>query len=223
MDQIKYIFESINIREIEESPINAQVMSESDFNRLVKNLKKDKVLTSSVLLMKQKDKSKLMCISGHHRIKAAKKAGIKEIPSLIIDEVEESTRIRLQLTHNDIHGYPDESIVSIMQSKLQSDDIELINYIDSIDNSAIEEYKLDTIEMFQYISICLKPSSYEELIQLIGSHSVEAETKMLIEHEDYNEMKKALTLAFKEGFKTPGRAFRKFLDIVNNHTDELNE
>jgi len=34
-------------------------------------------------------------------------------------------------------------------------------------------------------------------------------------------LKDALTFAFKSGFKTPGKAFRKFMDIVNNHKDEM--
>jgi len=40
--------------------------------------------------------------------------------------------------------------------------------------------------------------------------------------KDYQYIQKMLTLAFKSGFKTPGRAFRKFMDIVENHKEELN-
>jgi hypothetical protein len=220
MEKITYSMQDMEIRNIEESPINAQVMSDKDFTRLVKNIKKDGNLTSSVLLMRQQNKEKLMCISGHHRIKAAKKAGLHKIPSLIIDEVGESTRIRLQITHNDIHGTPDESILSIMQQSLNEIDIELIAE-NELQNNLIDDYQLENIEQFQYISICLKPKSYDELMQLIGSHSVEAEHKMIIEASEYDDMKDALTIAFKNGFKTPGKAFRKFLDIVLEHRNEL--
>jgi len=220
MEKIEYTLNEVDIRSIEESPINAQVLTDKDFNRLVKSIKKDKVLTSTVLLMKQNGKDKLMCISGHHRIKASKKAGLKKVPAIVIDEIDESSRIRLQLTHNDIHGNPDEGIVSILVSKLNEIDLELVEAI-SVNETGIETYKEQNIEDFQYVSICLKPASHEELLQLIGSHSVEAESKMIIEAEDYGLMKQALTLAFKSGFKTPGRAFRKFIDIVLSHQDEM--
>lgn len=217
MEKINYRIEQVAINKIVESPINAQQMAEKDFNRLVKNLKKDKVLTSSVLLMEQSGANKLMCISGHHRIKAAKKAGIHEAPAIIINEVDESTRIRLQLTHNDIHGDPDDGILQILREKLNSIDLDLVEQFESKEPKKIEDYELEDIEEFQYVSICLKPKSHEELKQIICSHSVEAEEKMLIEAEDYEEMKKALTMAFKAGFKTPGQAFRKFIDIINEN------
>jgi len=99
-------------------------------------------------------------------------------------------------------------------------DIELIADYE-VNTDGIENYQIDDVEEFQYVSICLKPKSFEELKALICSHSVEAEEKLIIENEDYEEMKKLLTKAFKAGFKTPGKSFRKFLDIVNNHLDEM--
>jgi len=45
--------------------------------------------------------------------------------------------------------------------------------------------------------------------------------KYLLEKDDFILLQKMLTLAFKSGFKTPGRAFRRFLDIIENHKEEL--
>jgi len=218
MDEIKYRFEELNVRDIEESPLNAQIMNDNDFKRLVSNIKKDGCLTSSILVMEQEGK-KFMCISGHHRVRASLKAGLKIVPCLIINEVSESTRIRLQLTHNDIHGTSDENIVAILRAKLDEFDINLTAW----KNLEIEEFETETIdfEIFKYVSICLKPKSFEELIDIIGSDSSNADEKYFIELDDYKYMEEALTLAFKKGYKSPGKAFRKFLDIVNNHKDEF--
>lgn len=218
MEKIKYKLTNINIREIEESPLNAQIMEEKDFKRLVESVKKDGCLTSSVLVMEQQDK-KFMCISGHHRIKAASKAGLKEIPCLVIPEVDESTRIRLQLTHNDIHGSPDENIVSILQNKLNEFDVKLVDWTET--QSTDFEIENVDFELFKYVSICLKPKSYEELIDIIGSDSSNADEKYFADLCDYEKMEEALTLAFKKGYKTPGKAFRKFLDIVLAHKEEF--
>lgn len=214
MAEAKY--REVNISEIVESPINAQVMSEADFRRLVKNVKKDGGLTATVLLMEQSGSDRLMCVSGHHRIKACKKAGIDSVPAMIIPEISESDRIRLQLSHNDIHGSPDIMIVH-----------ELLALMSDVDKDFIADYGQENIkpiteisdDEFKHVSICLKPESADLLMGMI--ESISGDEKMIIEAEEFDDMKAALTKAFKAGFKTPGRAFRRFLDIVLDHEDEL--
>lgn len=220
MEKITYRFEDVNIRNIEESPLNAQIMNDADFKRLVKSIQKDGCLTSSILVMEQEGR-KFMCISGHHRLKASIKAGLKTAPCIIIPEVDESTRIRLQLTHNDIHGNPDENIVSILQRKLNGFDIELVDW----NESKTVDFEVENIdfEVFKYVSICLKPKSFDELIDFIGCQASNADEKYFIDFEDYSKMEEALTLAFKNGYKTPGKAFRKFIDIALKHKEEFKE
>jgi len=46
--------------------------------------------------------------------------------------------------------------------------------------------------------------------------------KYLIEKPDFEKLRELLTIAFKEGFKTPGRAIRRFMDIIELHKDEIN-
>jgi len=172
--QVRYA--EINIREIEESPINAQIMSDADFNRLVKNLKKDGVLTSTCLLMEQQGK-KMMCISGHHRIKAAIKAGIKTIPSLIIPEIEEHERIRLQLIHNDIHVNPDAEILQILQNKLDVEDFELVDLIEGTEwKTEIET----TIPEYKYTTICQMPESYQAMEDMLNDLSIDQSERKII-------------------------------------------
>lgn len=211
--------ELVNIRDIEESPINPQEMTEGDFNRLVKNLKEDGVLTSTILLMQQPVKNKFMCISGHHRVKAAIKAGIEQVPSIIIPEIEESKRIRLQLVHNDIHGNPNKEILLVLQNLLNDIDISLVNTIE-INNSVEDAKKVQyEVPVFTYVNICLLEESRESLVNTIMAMENNKSENWLIEKEEYKHMKDLLTLAFKNGFKTPGQAFRKFLDIVEENKD----
>lgn len=122
--------EFVLFRDIEESPLNAQVMADKEFNRLVKNIAEDGCLTSAPLLMDQEGKSKKMCISGHHRIKAAIKAGLLGADCMVTPPIPESTRIRLQLAHNDIHGNPDEVIVAELQKQLNDVDLRLVDFAD---------------------------------------------------------------------------------------------
>lgn len=220
--EIGIVCEYVNFRDIEEAEINAQEMSQEDFQRLVRNLKKDGVLTSTPLIMRQENKEKYRCVSGHHRIKAAIHANIGGAYCLIMDEVDDSTRIRLQLAHNDIQGTPNQDIVSILRERLTPTDIDLV------DKTGIEERLSQAREIeyeipsFSYINICLLEESRKSLVEIIdGLAPTENTMSWLIEKNQYEEVKDLLTIAFERGFKTPGQAFGKFVEIVKQHMEEV--
>lgn len=216
-NKIKYTFSETLISDIEEAEINPQQMKQGEYNRLVKSIKKDKILTSAVLLMKQKDNTKLRCISGHHRIKAARSAGLKTVPSMIIDEVDKSTRIRLQLTHNDIHGEPDMNLATLLLTDVQWQDLELIGNYEGKDEMQ-EEWKNAIEEVtYQYTNICLMPESAGVLQTLIAVTDQEEVKNLIVGKADYQRMTELLTQAHRKGYKTPGAAFRAFLDIIEKY------
>ena len=204
----------IEISKIKESPINPQVMQEKDFRRLVNSLKKDKNLTSAVLLMKQDNG--YMCISGHHRIRAARKANIKKVPAIIIHEITDSERIRLQLTHNDIHGEPDQNIVNILKAELSEFDVDLIDYGEDNPEFFLDEIDYNITE-YSYVNICLLGETRNSLVEIIENLSGDDTINYLIEKPEYEEMRELLTQAHAKGFKTPGRAFGEFLRIVKEN------
>lgn len=160
---------------------------------------------------------KMMCISGHHRIKASLKAGLKKVSSLIINEISESNRIRLQLIHNDIHGTPDQGIISILQNKLNDVDVKFVadyeKFVTEMEKFTIEEKE------FYHTAICLLPENHEKLLKIISETDSQFDEKVLVNADDYELLKKALTMAFKKGFKSPGQAFRHFLENGINQLD----
>jgi len=213
-------YKRLSIYDIRESEINPQVMGANDFKRLVKSLKKDKTLTSAPLVM-EIGKGKYVCISGHHRIRAAKAANIFEVGCIVIPETDKTTRLRLQLTHNDIHGDPDPVIIRQLQAEITEEDLRLCDLIEG------ETKKLETQTMnyeppeYRYINLCLLPDTARVFEDLIDNfRNVDAE-KYLIENQDYRELVDLLTEAFKAGFKTPGGAFRRFINVLTDHKDEL--
>ena len=218
-DKIKIKYSLIDVSQIRESDINPQVIGEKEFGRLVKTLKRDGTLTSTTLLFEEAP-DKYRCVSGHHRIKAARKANINQIPAIIIRDVDESTLTRLQLQHNDIHGEPDKDLVLQLQQFIEGEERELVNFIG--DDFIIKEDVFDTkIVLYEYVIFCLLPESKEEFKQIIDEISIETNTEnYLIEKEDYQALKVYLTEAFRAGFKTPGKALRRMLDVVNNHKEE---
>jgi hypothetical protein len=134
--------------------------------------------------------------------------------------VDYSTRLRLQLTHNDISGTPDPEIVRQLQAKITEEDLKLCDIL--IEQSKQEDETLNVeIPQYRYVNICLLPESKEVFTDLIQFLQGDESDKYLIEKQDYEKLKDLLTIAFEAGFKTPGRAIRRFLDIVEMHKHEL--
>lgn len=215
---LEYEIKELNFRDIQETELNAQKMSESDFNRLVKNIRRDGCLTSTPLVCVDEN-GKYTCISGHHRIRAAIKAGISSSNCIVLKNIDESTRIRLQLSHNDIHGESDKDIVSILANKLMDIDITLI------DISGLEQIKKTSNEIninvpkFQYINICLTDQSRNDLVDMIMSLEKSDAVNWLVTQEQFQDVRDLLTYAFSHNFKTPGQAFGKFLDIIKENKE----
>ena len=151
------------------------------------------------------------------KIRAAIKAGLLGADCMIIPPVPESTRVRLQLSHNDIHGFSNEEVVKELQKQLEGIDLRLVDMKD-IESRMQEARTMDySVPDFSYLQICLLRESRNALSDMIEFFDKSDSDKWLIEHPEYDKLKDLLTVAFKKGFKTPGRAFRKFLDIVEEY------
>jgi hypothetical protein len=217
--QLNIRTEFVLFRDIEESPLNAQEMKDKEFNRLVKNIKRDGCLTSTPLLMDQSGKQKKMCISGHHRIKAAIKAGLDGAMCMVSEELDETTRIRIQLAHNDIHGESNKEVLIILQQSLSDIDFSLVETT-NVETSIKElEIKASSIPEFRHINICLLETSRDRLVEMIMSLENSQCENWLIEKEEYEHINDLLSYAFDRGFKTPGQAFGKFLDIIEQNKE----
>ena len=97
----------VDIALLKEQDINARIMKENMFKQLTANIKKRGQLESVPFCCLDAD-GKIEIISGHHRVKASKMAGLKEIPILL--DTSGLTRSQIaakQLAHNSISGFDD--------------------------------------------------------------------------------------------------------------------
>ena len=96
----------VDISLLKEQDINARLMKDNMFKQLTANIKKRGQLESVPFCCLQGETIEI--ISGHHRVKASKMAGLKEIPILL--DVSGLTRSQIaakQLAHNSIEGFDD--------------------------------------------------------------------------------------------------------------------
>lgn len=98
----------VQLDKVKEQDVNARIMQDSMQDLLTKNITKRGQLESLPLLV-QKD-GKLEIISGHHRVKSARAAGLKEIIAIIdTSGLSRSSIAAKQLAHNAINGFDDDS------------------------------------------------------------------------------------------------------------------
>lgn len=111
-----------------EQGVNARVMSPDAFNRLSDNIKRSGHMESFAFCAWVDDG--LEIVSGHHRIRAAKKAGLETIP--VIVDVSGMTRDQLrskQLSHNSLQGQDDSELVKKIFDAIQDSESRIESFI----------------------------------------------------------------------------------------------
>lgn len=104
----------INIKHLKEQEVNAQKMPQHQFDALVRNIKADGELQSLPLVHQPGGpEGEIRIISGHHRVRAAYKAGLTEVPCIVETAPLTQAQIRArQLAHNQIHGESDPELLA---------------------------------------------------------------------------------------------------------------
>ncbi len=102
------VIAKVQIDKVKEQDINARIMKNEMQDQLTANIMKRGQLESLPFFVLSN--GKLEIISGHHRVKSARAAGLKEVVAII--DVSGLTRSQIaakQLAHNAISGFDDDS------------------------------------------------------------------------------------------------------------------
>lgn len=106
---------------LKEQDINAQQMDPTKFERLVENIRRRGALESLPYCHQPGGEGPISIVSGHHRAKAARMAGLKEIPVLVdTNDMPRSLLRAKQIAHNELTGSPDEEILREMIAQIDS-------------------------------------------------------------------------------------------------------
>ena len=104
------IIAKVPLDKVREQDINARIMKKEMQDQLTTNIKNRGQLESLPLLV-EKD-GVLEIISGHHRIKSAREAELKEIVAIIdVSGLSRSKIAAKQLAHNAISGFDDQDVL----------------------------------------------------------------------------------------------------------------
>jgi ParB-like nuclease domain len=134
--------ETVTIADLKEQDVNAHVMAPAMFERLVENIRRAGRLESTPYCAQPNGTGAVEVVSGHHRIRAARKAGLTDVVVLIDrNDLTRSQIIAKQLAHNALVGHDDNDLLRQLVAQLSS--------VDDLLESGLGEDFVPTPEKFK--------------------------------------------------------------------------
>lgn len=208
---------------------NARYFTPEVFQQLVNNIKSDGRLESIPLCYqteKGKENGKFHIISGHHRVSAAKQAGLEFIMIFLIHPKDKDEIIAKQLSHNSLVGKDDKVIlfelfneIKNIQQKISSG---ISNEIEKIQYTSLN-FHLGNFRQFILLFSCGEDERFDELMnELEKTVTIKQDAIVRIVNnncfdkfaENLRKIKKA------ENIKNNVVGFMKMMEIVENHIKE---
>lgn len=166
-------FAKVRLDKVKEQNINARIMKDDMQDLLTANIKSRGQLESAPLLALVGDTIEI--ISGHHRIRSARAAGLKEIYAILDTSGLNRSKIATkQLAHNAISGFDDESTLREI-CKMITDVDDMIesgmgkDYFQKIEE-AVESLATPSVTFdFKTVSFTFLPHQLQDMKKLTDS------------------------------------------------------
>ncbi|MCY2927890.1 MAG: ParB/RepB/Spo0J family partition protein [Planctomycetota bacterium] len=206
---------------------NARFMRVEQYRRLVENIRRDGCLTSVPFAVKRGDRYYIL--SGNHRVKAAKDAGLTEVPVLYTDrELTRAQQVAIQLSHNAIAGQDDLAILRELYDEINDVALKEYSGLDDVLLGKLNPPNLDPLSEkgleYRVVSIAFLPEEVERAEKLFAKMLEQATGNVtwVNRRADYDRMLDTLTVAkAKAGVKNTATAFGLLLDLAEKHLDEI--
>lgn len=155
----------IPVNELREQDINARIMEDTKFKRLVLNIKKRGTLESlPYCVFTDKD---IEIVSGHHRVKASREAGLEKIPVLLdFSGLTRSQIAAKQLAHNAIAGVDDKDTLREIAKLITDVD-------DMLESSIDKEFFAEQKNVFQKLSTMAIDIEWKTIEFLFLNHQLQ--------------------------------------------------
>lgn len=207
---------------LREQDKNARVMDNDKFDRLAENIKRDGRLESLPLCVLKDNvagNKEFHIISGHHRVRASKKAGVLNIPCLVIErEMTRDEIISKQLSHNSLSGYDDLNVLKDLYDEMEDIDFKIASGVKSEDLKISDvSVQIDDVMVdlkFELINILFLDSQTKKLEEIIEFIDKDASIK-IVDKKDFDRFaEQARKVAKRENIVNMAAIFSKMLDYV---------
>lgn len=217
----RWKYEKVSIDLIDDAELNANVMSEEEFNQLTENIGVSGL--SSVPTCYKRENGRFTIISGHHRVHSCRKIGFKKIGILYVleEELTKDEITAIQLSHNSLHGSDNknilkklfESIVSIDFKRFAHINIDEIGNINT--NSIASPLEKETFS----VTLMLYNKSmrfFEELVGELRDAIKKSDVVLMAENDPCEEMylKLSKEISQKMDIRSSNIVFSKILELA---------
>lgn len=169
------IIARVRVECIREQDINARIMKNEMQRQLTDNIKKRGQLESLPFCALTEEGTRIEIISGHHRIRSGKDAGIKEFFVILdISGLNRSKVVAKQIAHNAISGFDDQSTLKELAKMIEDVDDMIESYagkdILAEPEAELEKYLSPTIEFdWKNITFTFLPHQIKDMTKLIDA------------------------------------------------------
>jgi hypothetical protein len=179
----------VPIVELREQDVNAQMMQPRHFDRLIENIKQRGQVESLPYVHRPHDEGPYVIISGHHRVRAARQAGLKEIPVLVdLMDMQRGQIVAKQIAHNELHGDPDRDVLAQLIAEIDDAgdllstglDVDMLPTVDDDPPSLVNPH---VDYDWRMVSLVFLPDQLAQLEDLV--RMVESKTELIgVAHKD---------------------------------------
>lgn len=227
MKQDKWKVEKVSLEQIVPAELNANEMSEKDFQQLCENIGISG-LSSVPSCYRRESDGKFVIISGHHRVRAAEKDGYTEI-YIIYAEEKDLTKdeiVAIQLSHNSLHGEDNKGILKRLFESIKTVEFKKFAHIDINEIGTIDIESVNVIPMRETynVSVVLYKQDInllEELTGCIREALDSSEYVILADQEKTEDEYLALMkeVGLKYNIKSSNIAFAKILELAKKQIE----
>ena len=206
---------------LREQDVNAQVMEPSKFERLVENVRQRGALESLPYVHRPNDEGPMSIISGHHRARAARAAGLKTFPVLVDTAPMARSLVRAkQIAHNEISGSPDQEILRRMIEEIDNVDDLLVSALpEEVLNAAYEEVEPVPLDLprvdfeWRTVQLMFLPKQLERFEDLVDAMERQTEMIGVADVEQFKSFSKAL---IDYGYTTNIKSMSAVVDVLTS-------
>jgi ParB-like chromosome segregation protein Spo0J len=211
-----------HIDSLREQDVNARVMPAAKFERLVENVRKEKGLESLPLCrlhVGEGGTEELQIISGHHRARAARAAGLSEIHVLVLErEMSRDEVVAKQLAHNALAGEDDPQVLAALYAEIQSIDAKLESGVFESDlEFDLKSVTVDEIALtagHELVVLMFLPRQYERFEDALAQLDSGARVH-LADYADFERYKEAAQkVAERDNVRNSAAIMSRMIDIV---------
>lgn len=189
----------VALTDLHEQDVNANVMPQGMFNALVANVERHAVLESVPLCATRAETpDRIEIVSGHHRTRAARAAGLSHVLVLVYAGLTDSEIKAKQLAHNAIQGQSDPEIIKRIFSSIQTVEAKMETYIDPATFEALpktvpfQQVDVNPEREAKTVLLLFLPTQLEDFHDALTKVEARVDRVYVADRKDFDAFKDAL-------------------------------